>query len=80
MSAIIEAIGAVISKVCQYIPGRIEGLKNKKTKLEKEKKSLESITMDIDSPEDRKKAKRLADINSQLNDIERLLENKTSDN
>ena len=79
MSAIIEAIGHVISKVVQYIPGRIEGLKNKKATLEKEKKSIESINMDIDSPEDRKKAKRLAAINSQLDDINRVLGNAAKD-
>lgn len=79
MSAFLEGIGALIGKVTTYIPGRIEKIKNEKDRLEKEKNEIEKINMDINNPEDRKKAARLSAIIARIADINKLLGTKATD-
>jgi hypothetical protein len=75
MSAFLEGIGAILGKVCQWIPGRIEHLKDEKIKLEKERDSLEGIKMDINNPTHRKMAARLTVVLQRIHDIDGLLGN-----
>jgi hypothetical protein len=66
-------IGAIFGKLSTYIPGKVEKLRNEKSKLEKEKNKL--LMGDCDE----KKSARLLVINNRLDVINGLLGNKAQD-
>ena len=78
-SAFLEGIGAAIGKIVTYIPGKVEKLRNEKTRLIKERGELENINMDINNPEHRKKAARLTVVIQRISDIDGLLGSKAKD-
>jgi len=71
--------GDLVGKIAQQFQGRIERLKNEKAKLEIERRTLEIFKMDINKPEDRKKATRLGVIIDRIAIIDRLLGNQAKD-
>jgi hypothetical protein len=71
--------GAVFGKVMTYIPGRIEKIKNEKSRLEKERDEIKRINMDINNPADRAKASRLTAILTRIDDIDKILGVKATD-
>jgi hypothetical protein len=72
-------LGALFGKGSTYIQTRVEKLKNEKKSLEKERDEIEKISLDVNKPQDRKKASRLDIIIKRIDVINGLLENKAQD-
>lgn len=75
MAGIWDGIGAVIGKVTQWVPGRVEALKNEKEKLLNERQKL------IHQPEGFSIARgnRVIAIDERLSKINAALSNKAGD-
>jgi hypothetical protein len=69
-----EGIGTLIGKISQQFQGRIERLKNEKTKLEQERKTL------INGVCGEKQANRVIWIDNRIAVINGLLSSKANDN
>ena len=73
MSAFLDGIGKVVGKIVDYIPGRTEGLKNKKERLLNERKILTSKEFSASG------SRRVIAIDAELRIIEKQLENSARD-
>lgn len=73
MSAFLDGIGSLIGKVTQWIPGRIEALKNERERLINEKKFLESREFSASG------SRRIIAINDRLRQIDQVLINSAKD-
>jgi hypothetical protein len=73
MSAFLDGIGAVVKKVTEFIPGRIEKLKNEKQRLLNERELLMSKEFSASG------SRRVVAIDSRLCEINAILSNKASD-
>ncbi len=73
MSLFLEGIGAVVKKVVQFIPGKVEGLKNEKERLLREREILLSKEFSATA------SRRIAVIDQRVSAINGLLENKATD-
>lgn len=73
MNALLEGIGKVIGKITQFIPGRIEGLKNEKVRLLQERSDIQSKDFSASA------SNRIVAIDKRLREIESIISNKASD-
>lgn len=67
-----DGIGAVVGKITQWIPGRIESLKNEKNRLQREYDGLTIM------PYTKDRSRRIDFITNRLRDINSKLENSAS--
>lgn len=68
-----DGIGAVIGKVTQWIPGKIEALKNEKERLLNEREILTSKTFSASG------SRRVIAIDTRLQQINTILQNNARD-
>lgn len=73
MSAFLDGIGSILGKLSTFVPGRIEGLKNEKKRLEDEKKEIESKEWTPDL------GKRVDNIYKRLSVIDAIIESNAKD-
>lgn len=73
MSAFLDGLGAIFSKVTQYIPGRIEGLKNERERLLNERKILTSKIYSASG------SRRVVELDKRLLQIDNILRNVAKD-
>ena len=72
--------GSLLDRVTSWLPIQkpTERLKNELEDLEREKAKITILNLDVNNPEDRKKAKRLDDIIARINRINQLLKQKAT--
>jgi hypothetical protein len=73
MSAFLDGIGAVLGKITQYIPGRIEKLKNERERLFNERNMLTSKEFSASA------ARRIVAIDARMLEINNILANNSKD-
>lgn len=73
MSAFLDGIGSLIGKVTQWIPGRIEALKNERERLLNERKILTSKEFSASA------SRRIIAIDDRLRQIDQVLINSAKD-
>lgn len=73
MSAFLDGIGSLIGKATQWIPGRIEALKNERERLLNERKILTSKEFSASD------SRRIIAINDRLRQIDQVLINSAKD-
>jgi hypothetical protein len=68
-----DAVGAVISKVVTFIPGRIEGLKNERLRLINERSNI------LNGPATGRAIDRISVIDHRVSEINAIFGNKATD-
>lgn len=68
-----EGIGTLIGKVSTFIPGRVEQIKNEKTRLLDERKKI------MDKPPTAGTSERVGIIDNRVSQINSILGNKAND-